>query len=88
MSNAYRLGVADAMPNAAQTVDRFHVMQLFTRATDLARCQERRESAEKRALLRGTKYVWLKAEGSLTTASGSGGSRWPPSTCSLPGRAR
>ena len=61
-----RLGVAGAMPNAAQTVDRFHVMQLFSRATDLVRCQERRESAEKRALLRGTKYVWLKREGNLT----------------------
>ena len=35
------------MPQAAQTVDRFHVVQLLMRATDPVRCAERRESAEK-----------------------------------------
>lgn len=66
MAEAYSLGVASEMPQAAQTVDRFHVMQLFSRATDRVRCRERRESEEKRAMLAGTKYVWLKRESNLT----------------------
>lgn len=66
MAAAYSLGCADAMPGAAQTVDRFHVMQLFSRATDRVRAAEARSSAEKRALLRGTKYVWLKRAENLT----------------------
>ena len=66
MAEAYSLGVAAEMPGAAQTVDRFHVMQLFARATDRVRCEERGESDEKRRALAGTKYVWLKREGNLT----------------------
>lgn len=48
------------MPQAAQTVDRFHVAQLLNRAIDHARCAERRESAEKRRQPAGTKCVRLK----------------------------
>ena len=66
MSLAYSFGIAAAMPNARQTVDRFHVMQLLAVATDRVRRGERGESAEKRALLRGTKYVWLRREGTLS----------------------
>lgn len=66
MSEAYALGVAKAMPNAAQTVDRFHVMQLFTKATDRVRCREAKSSQEKRRLLRQTKYCWLKRPENLT----------------------
>lgn len=66
MAAAYSLGCADAMPNAHQTVDRFHVMQLFSRATDRVRAAEAKSSAEKRALLRGTRYVWLKRSENLT----------------------
>ena len=66
MSEAYSIGVAAEMPRAAQTVDRFHVMQLFSRRVDGVRCRERRESADKRAMLSGTKYVWLKREENLT----------------------
>ena len=66
MAEAYSPGVAAEMPGAAQTVDRFHVMQLFSRATDRVRCSERRESDEKRRMLAGTKYVWLKRQGNLT----------------------
>ena len=66
MAEAYSLGCADAMPNAHQTVDRFHVMQLFSRATDRVRAAEAKSSAERRALLRGTKYVWLKRRENLT----------------------
>lgn len=66
MAEAYSLGCADAMPGAAQTVDRFHVMQLLGRAVDRTRCAEARSSAEKRALLKGTKYCWLKRPENLT----------------------
>jgi transposase len=54
------------MPQAAQIVDSFHVVQLLMRATDPVRCQERRESASKRRQLAGTKYVWLKRRETLT----------------------
>jgi transposase len=66
MAEAYSLGVAAEMPQAAQTVDRFHVVQLLNRAIDHVRCAERRESAEKRRQLAGTKYIWLKRKESLT----------------------
>ena len=66
MSGSFSAAVAEQMPQATQTIDRFHVMQLFSRATDKVRCAERRESDEKREALKGTKYVWLKREGNLT----------------------
>ena len=66
MSGSFSSGVPEEMPQATQTIDRFHVMQLFSRATDRVRCRERRESDEKREALKRTKYVWLKREGSLT----------------------
>lgn len=66
MAEACSLGVAAEMPQAVQTVDRFHVVQLLDRATGYVRCAERRESAEKRRQLAGTKYVWLKRKESLT----------------------
>jgi len=52
---AYPLGVAFEMPQAAQSVERFHAMQLFAKATDQLRC-------EKRQALTATNYVWLKRE--------------------------
>ena len=66
MAEAYSPGVAAEMPQAAQTVDRFHVAQLLNGAIDHVRCAERRESAEKRRQPAGTKYVWLKRKESLT----------------------
>ena len=66
MASSYSLGCAEAMPGAAQTVDRFHVMQLLTRALDRTRCAEAKSCEEKRRLLRGTKYVWLKRPENLT----------------------
>ena len=66
MSGSFSSGVSEEMPEATQTIDRFHVMQLFSRATDRVRCRERRESDEKREALKRTKYVWLKREENLT----------------------
>ena len=48
MSGSFSSGVSEEMPQATQTIDRFHVMQLFSRATDRVRCRERRESDERR----------------------------------------
>lgn len=66
MAEACSLGVAAEMPQAVQTVDRFHAVQLLNRAIGHARCAERRESAEKRRQPAGTKCVWLKRKESLT----------------------
>lgn len=66
MAEAYSLGCADAMPGAHQTVDRFHVMQLFSKAIDRVRAAEAKSGAEKRALLKGTRYIWLKRRENLT----------------------
>ena len=66
MAASYSLGCADAMPNAAQTVDRFHVMQLACRELDRVRCAEAKSSEERRRLLKGTKYCWLKRPENLT----------------------
>ena len=66
MSGSFSSGVPGEMPEAARTAGRFHVMQLFSRATDRVRCRERRESDEKREAPERTKYVWPEREGSLT----------------------
>ena len=66
MSGSFSSGVPEEMPQATQTAGRFHVMQLFSRATDRVRCRERRESDEKREAPERTKYVWPEREGSLT----------------------
>lgn len=66
MASSYSLGCAEAMPNAAQTVDRFHVMRLLSRALDKTRCAEAKSCEEKGRLLRGTKHVWPKRPENLT----------------------
>jgi transposase len=66
MSGPFAKGVRRNMPQAHQTIDKFHVMQLFSKATDEVRNAERKESDEKAELLKGTKYVWLKREENLT----------------------
>ena len=63
MAEAYSLGVAAQMPQATQSVDRFHVVQLLMRATDPVRCQERRESAEKHKAARPDEVRMAQEEG-------------------------
>ena len=65
MSQAYANGVRDSLPNAVRVIDRFHVMQMANRRLDLVRAKESKESAEKRALLRRTRFIWLRRESSL-----------------------
>ena len=83
MSGSFAVAVRAEMPQAAQTIDRFHVMQMFGRATDMVRCAERRESDEKREMLKRTKYVWLKREENLTERQRETRERLDPSRSHL-----
>jgi len=58
MSPAFIKGLGEQFPEAELTFDRFHLMQLLTKAVDQTRREERRTHPE----LKGTRYVWLKNE--------------------------
>jgi len=62
MSAAYISGVADYLPKAAITFDKFHVTQLLNKAVD----QVRREECGEASILKGSRQIWLKNPGSLT----------------------
>jgi transposase len=55
MSPAFIEGVREALPNAKLTFDRFHVMQLASKAMD----EVRRRETPSDALLKGSRYLWL-----------------------------
>jgi len=55
MSPAFTKGVAESLPRAELTYDRFHVMQLLGAAVD----QVRREEVRTQPALKGTRYWWL-----------------------------
>jgi transposase len=56
MSPAFISGVADNLPNAAVTFDKFHAVKIINEAVDEVRRSEQRKNAE----LRGTRHVWLR----------------------------
>lgn len=56
MSPAFIRGVAEHLPDAEITFDRYHVIQALNAAVDEVRKAERRDSPE----LAGSKYLWLK----------------------------
>jgi transposase len=56
MSPAFIKGVADGLPNAAVTFDRFHAVKIVNDAVD----QVRRAERKAHALLKGTRYIWLR----------------------------
>jgi len=62
---AFIRGVEDNLPNAEITFDRFHIMKVINAAVDTVRKQE---SFTQYALLKGTKYIFLKNEKNLTNA--------------------
>lgn len=66
LSPAFASGIRAQLPNAARIIDKFHVIQLFTKQIDNVRAAESKESAAKRRLLARTKYLWLANEGNLT----------------------
>lgn len=55
LSPAYQRGAAEALPNAAVTFDRFHVMKLVNAALDHARRREQPGRPE----LKRSRYAWL-----------------------------
>ena len=57
-------GVERNFPNAEITFDKFHVVKLVNEAVDEVRRQESRGNA----LLKGTRYLWLKNVENLTPA--------------------
>lgn len=62
---AFIRGVEDNLPNAKITFDRFHIMKIIGTAVDTVRKQE---ACTQYALLKGTKYIFLKNEKNLTNA--------------------
>ncbi len=64
MSAAFLAAAGEAFPNAAVTVDWFHVVQLFTAAVD----QVRRAEASRRTLPKATRWATLKRPEALTDA--------------------
>lgn len=61
---AFIRGVEDNFPDAKITFDRFHIMKVINTAVDTVRKQEVKNCA----MLKGTKYIFLKNEKNLTAA--------------------
>jgi transposase len=62
MSPAFIKGTADHLPEAEITFDRFHVMKIINQAVDQVRRAEQREQA----VLKGTRYLWLRNPNTLS----------------------
>ena len=62
MSKAFTKGVADSLPNAQVTFDKFHVVGLVNDAVDEVRRLERKDHPE----LKNSRYVFLKNPENLT----------------------
>jgi transposase len=62
MSPAFIRGVADSLPNAAVTFDKFHAVKIINDAVDRVRRAERKVHA----LLAGTRYLWLRNPDNLS----------------------
>lgn len=65
MAGTYSLGCADAMSDA-QTVDRFHFMQLLAKGLEQVRCAKAKSCDEEGQSFRGAKYARLKRPENLT----------------------
>lgn len=64
MSPAFIKGVAENLPSAKITFDKFHILKLINAAVD----EIRRTEAQTNPLLKGTRYIFLKNEKNLTQA--------------------
>ena len=62
MSPAFIKGVAEGLPNAAITFDKFHAVKAINDAVD----QVRRAEQKQQSLLRGTRYIWLRNPANLS----------------------
>ena len=63
MSAAFISGAAEHFPGAEITFDKFHVMQAAGAAVDEVRRQEQRQRPE----LKGTRFLWLRSDRTLST---------------------
>ena len=63
MSPAFTKGIAENLPNAAITFDKFHAVKIINDAVD----KVRRAEQEEQSLLRGTRYIWLRNPQTLST---------------------
>ncbi len=62
MSPAFIKGVADNLPKAAITFDKFHAVKIINEAVD----QVRRDEQKTQGALRGTRYIWLRNPANLS----------------------
>jgi transposase len=62
MSPAFIKGVAESLPNAAVTFDKFHTVKIINDAVDEVRRAERKGQA----ILKGTRYIWLRNPDTLS----------------------
>jgi transposase len=62
MSPAFIKGVSESLPKAAITFDKFHAVKIVNEAVDTVRRAEQKGQA----LLRGTRYIWLRNPGTLS----------------------
>jgi transposase len=63
MSEAYLAGTLKHLPGAEITFDRYHIRSHLSKAIDEVR---RAEASEHQALLKNTRYLWLKRPSNLT----------------------
>ncbi|WP_287797608.1 ISL3 family transposase [Idiomarina sp.] len=62
MSPAFISGIEEYLPNADITFDKFHIVKIINEGVDAAR----REEVGDNAVLKNTRYLWLKNEINLT----------------------
>jgi transposase len=62
MSPAFIKGVAESLPEAAVTFDKFHAVKIINDAVD----QVRRAEQKQQGVLRGTRYIWLRNPDTLS----------------------
>jgi transposase len=62
MSPAFIKGVAENLPNAAITFDKFHAVKIVNDAVE----KVRRAEQKSQSLLRGTRYIWLRNPANLS----------------------
>jgi transposase len=62
MSPAFIKGVAESLPNATITFDKFHAVKIINDAVDHVRRAEQKQQS----MLRGTRYIWLRNPDNLS----------------------
>ncbi len=62
MSPAFIKGVAENLPNAEVTFDKFHAVKIINDAVD----QVRRAEQKEQLVLKGTRYIWLRNPATLS----------------------